>query len=677
MRISRVLLSLSALPLSLLVTGCSQNFFANAPGEIHGASIRGTLYGGEQPVVGAKVYLYAAGTSGYNTFSRSMLTTNGGYVTSTGTDGHFSITGDYTCQTGDQVYLVATGGNPGLSDPNATNPALTLMAALGACSSLTPSTGVIINEVTTVAAAYALSGFMTSPTAVASSGTALAKQGVANAFLTASNIVSLAAGQALTTTPAGNGVVPQAEINTLADIIAACVNSDGTASACSNLFASAPNSSGVQPTNVAQALINLAHSPGQNAAAIFSLITAYEPFQPVLGVAPNDWTMAVKYTGAGINGANALAIDGTGNVWISNATTVSELDPTGSPLSPSGGYTGGAIGTYQAAASGNGYSVGNVSISPSGQVWVPVYDYTASEQHIAVLSASGSAVNGSTGYDASATQANSGIFDPSGNYWLAGDSPSAAVSGSNYVYTGYLNKFTSAGTRVSTGSGYTGGGLGFSFVLASDTSGNIWLPGISTFTLATPRTYVDALSEFNSAGTAVSSTGYKTAAFAQEPTGVAVDRNNNVWVGLSHLTSSTAASNVVFEWNNSGALVSPSAGYSVTTSNTSDIAIDGDNRVWWGAYASSSSGTPDALGVMTNAGVSQSPSGGYQSAVLNHLSSIRPDLSGNLWVVSAGVADSTYVNATGSSVDEFIGLASPTVTPLSYAVAHSSLGTRP
>ena len=44
----------------------------------------------------------------------------------------------------------------------------------------------------------------------------------------AANLADLATGAALSTTPAGNGTVPQSTINTIANILATCVNSTGS-----------------------------------------------------------------------------------------------------------------------------------------------------------------------------------------------------------------------------------------------------------------------------------------------------------------------------------------------------------------------------------------------------------------------------------------------------------------
>ena len=97
------------------------------------SSISGSVYGGQQPVSGAAIQLYAVGTSGYGSAATSMLNT----TVYTGSDGKFSITGDYACPAAGTafgpstpVYMVASGGNPGLS-PGTNNGSLVLMAGLG------------------------------------------------------------------------------------------------------------------------------------------------------------------------------------------------------------------------------------------------------------------------------------------------------------------------------------------------------------------------------------------------------------------------------------------------------------------------------------------------------------------------------------------------------------------
>ncbi len=121
-----------------------------------------------------------------------------------------------------------------------------------------------MNELTTVAAAYALNNITVTPTEISacagqtSCSVSFATAAMAVAFANVSNLVSLAAGSALSTTPAGGGVVPTSTLNTLGDIIATCVNSNGTVSAtglnggpppCYSLFSISKTSAGAMPTD--------------------------------------------------------------------------------------------------------------------------------------------------------------------------------------------------------------------------------------------------------------------------------------------------------------------------------------------------------------------------------------------------------------------------------------------
>ncbi len=70
-----------------------------------------------------------------------------------------------------------------------------------------------------------------------------------NAFAAAQNLVDIHSGQAPGTAPA-IATVPAAEINTLADILSSCVNSNGNTSStagCGRLFTAATPAGGVAP----------------------------------------------------------------------------------------------------------------------------------------------------------------------------------------------------------------------------------------------------------------------------------------------------------------------------------------------------------------------------------------------------------------------------------------------
>ncbi len=139
-----------------MLAGCgATNTLISPPSPMAGFSFEGHVHGGQQPVSGAQIELFAAGiASGLNANATSLLQS----PVFTDSTGYFSITGDYTClNSGAELYLMALGGNPGLAS-GTDNSAIVLVAPLGQCGNLTANTHVILNEVTTVATAYALAG---------------------------------------------------------------------------------------------------------------------------------------------------------------------------------------------------------------------------------------------------------------------------------------------------------------------------------------------------------------------------------------------------------------------------------------------------------------------------------------------------------------------------------------
>ncbi len=407
-----------------LLTGCGAGA-PNQPPPVIGQSsgaIKGTTFGGQQPVVGSSVQLYAANLTGYGNTASPLLPPG---AIMTDSHGYFSITGQYTCPVPDApVYLVATGGNPGLA---ASNPNLAVMAALGSCSALqanASTTFVDMNELTTVAAAYALAPFMTGIAGMSTSpGNTV---GLNFAFTDFNQLVNNATGASPGLTLPAGAILPLTQLNSLADSVAACINSTGgtagDASPCGRLFAAATPPGGTAPTDTVSAVIEIVQHPGQNVAAIYALAGSAGPFQPTLTSTPNDWTLAVTYTGLGLSAPSAVAVDAGGNVWITNggANTVTELDNSGAVLATS------AAALSAPAA---------VALDATGDPWIanPTADTLT---HLSDSAAVIGSVSG--GLDLPAGIA----IDPQGNLWVAN-------SGAPI-----LSEFTGAGVPLS-GNGFS------------------------------------------------------------------------------------------------------------------------------------------------------------------------------------------------------------------------------
>ncbi len=290
LHIAAVALSCAA---ALSLTGCGMagGGTAAAPtlGSNGGLTISGTVHGGQQPVVGASITLYAAGKTATASAARSMLTQS----VSSDASGNFSITGLYSCQTSDQVYIVASGGNAGAGN----NSAIRLMAALGPCSTLlanASSTFINIDEVTTVGSVYALASYMTGYANVGSDPSTPSTDTLAALFANTKAMVDTTHGVALATSQ-GNGIVPQTTINSLANSLAACVNSTAANStSCSDLFTDTTVTGSV-PADTLQAALNLAHYPATNPSQVYVLAGSSPPFQPSLTAAPASYALTVAH----------------------------------------------------------------------------------------------------------------------------------------------------------------------------------------------------------------------------------------------------------------------------------------------------------------------------------------------------------------------------------------------
>ena len=326
---------------AVMLTGCAALNSTVAPvaGPVAGpaagphAHLQGTVFGGQQPVAGSSIALYAAGTTGYSKANTNLLTA----PVFSATNGSFNITGLYTCASGQQMYIVATGGNPG----SGINANITLVAALGDCSTLTAASNVNINEITTVAAAYALASFANisiGPDAVSSSAANTA--GLVGAFVNAAKLANPTSGTAGGPSLAPGANLPTAEINTLGNILAACVNTTGgtagDSTPCGQLFTATRPAFNPAPADTFSAAVNIARLPGVNVADLFNLSSPTAPFQPQLASAPNDRTISINYTLGGFSAPAAVVADANGRIYFPNAgnNTVTVLNQSGTPAAP-------------------------------------------------------------------------------------------------------------------------------------------------------------------------------------------------------------------------------------------------------------------------------------------------------------------------------------------------------
>jgi hypothetical protein len=594
--------------------------------------MQGMVHGGQQAVSGSTVQLYTVGNGGNGSAATAMLS----QPVVSDYYGNFKITGDYTCgdssanapinSPSNQVYIVATGGNPGLKS-GTDNRALVMVAALGDCSKLPTTSFVEINEVTTAAAVWALSPFMNSATQVGATSTNVS--GIENAFLNAGLLADTTTGFAPTAL-ASNLTVETGKLYALADAIASCVNSDGT-TGCNKLFTAATPSGGTAPADTLAAALNIVKHPGQNVAAVYNAIGTQPPFPTTLTQAPNDWTMSLTVTGGGLNVPTALDIDAQGVVWVANeGSPLSAFTPQGKPLSASG---------YGAGQFGQAYGL---TIDSLGDIWVTNYN-TSYNTPGAVTKCLGSASstpgavvlhNGNPGfYDTSLYYPYAVAADTNGNIFIANNGSSSAT-----IYTSAGLVFTDPNGNPSTSFGRNLGINSAPPALAVDSTHGFWM---------TDANY--SVAHISANGALISNTACCYGSY-----GVATDSFGNAWVAnLAENSFSEVSSNGTTAINRSsvGGLQNPAF-----------VAVDAGQNVWFTNYSNGSSITEIAgNGGAVPAGTPLSPSasstvlGGYgHDSGLFEPYGIVPDRSGNVWVSSEN----------SSSLVMFFGIATPTVTPI-------------
>jgi len=575
--------------------------------------LAGHVHGGQQPVAQSTIQLYAAGRGGNGTGATALLT----HPVITDANGGFNITGDYACASGnDQVYIVSLGGNPGLS-AGTNNSALVMVAALGSCSTLTSSTEVTVNEVTTVAAAWALAQFMSASSGASYTTVAASKSnyavGLSNAFLDAQLLVDTATGGPATL-PA-NLSVETGKVNALANALASCVNSDGGA-ACLPLFTAGTPLGGTAPNDTLSAALNIVRNPGSNIAEVYNLATPAAPFSNSLNSVPNDWTMSLTVTGGGLANPTALDVDAQGNVWVADYPGgLSAFSPQGLPLSSSG-YGSGTLN-----------SSSGLTIDTAGNIWVLNEQYPGhgdgTRGEVSVFSGSTASTPGALQFSI----ANSTINTPLG---LAADTNGNVLiaNGSSSMVSIYRSTGASQPTLVATGMG--SGVVIFPEAVTADSNHGLWLADEGSGSAV----------HIASDGTIVSNTNCCAGADS-----IVMDSLGNVWVSdpYSSTVAEVAADGAMIQLVNSGGISSPGG-----------LAIDAGQNVW--VTNIEGHNIAEVAGSFSSApGGGISPTTGYgKDAQLQSPHRIVPDASGNLWISNFGNSDLVML----------FGLATPTATPV-------------
>jgi hypothetical protein len=594
--------------------------------------LQGVVRAGAATLAGTSVTLYAAASRGQvpQPLAHASSDSSGAFELS-------AVCPSGTAST-EPLYLRASGGQisgAGTAQP-VTNQAIQLVAMLGSCDKV-PGT-VTINELATIAAAYALNAFV-SGNDIAGNAPGLPNAAAAAASLVDSSTgtqgASLPSAAACSEAAPATNCETVAKLDALANALTACLVSGNSGSeACTALFScatpgataegSAPctlPSGATSPTDTWQAITSIARYPGLiSTSGLYAAANSSVEHARVPTSAPSDWTLSLTYSGGGLSEPTALAVDAAGNVWVANYNhAVSEFSTTGAALSPAGGYTGGGLEE----------SFG-IAIDAAGHVWVcneqSSATFNAGLGSITELGADGTILSGASGFDGGGLDFPEALMvDTNGQIWAA-----------NYGNS-TLTALASNGMAISPTSGFTGGGLSFPVGLAADAAGNIWVADQGA----------GQISAFSEVGAALSpATGY-TGGGITVPQGIAADHQGNVWISNYYGES-------VSEFDNRGRALSPDTGYvGGGLAAPGGIAIDGAGQVWIANFQGGS--VSELAGAGANSpGSALSSANGFTATALMQPFAVAIDPSGNLWVTNFG----------GDSVTEFIGVAAPVKTPL-------------
>ncbi len=624
-----------------ILVACS-NGTANSTlnAQINGAVQSGNL-NNSQPLSGYTVNLYAISES-----STSLIT-----QTTSNNSGKFSLQIPNSL-INSQLYLTAT---------NESQVELALIIGNYTESNL------VINELTTVAAAYTMAQFWQGDLISGSPSSILIASGMNQ------NLVAITSGQSgnvISTPPNGDQSNALRLMNTLANAISGCIEHNA---ACGALFNAARAVNGTIPNNTLQALQNLALNPAQGVDEIMAIANQSQNlYTPSLLRTPDAWTLALKFNNTGsescpFGGPGNFVFDRNGYLWITNnvvqgtpnsTNCMIVLKPTGAPADGQNGTLKSPV--YGGGILGAGYGV---SIDSLNQIWLGDFGWgnLIPDGSISLFSSTGVALSGSSGFNNLVYRVQALKPDSNNNLWIASNGnqriviyPSGNPDQGRYYSTADLNPFD----------------------ISITADNQVWVSFNNESSIAKFKLTAN--------GEIEQITSVKV---GQSPLGMGLDSHGNIWV-------SSFKESAIYMVNADGTTVTSFSGGGIVA--TWDVTVDGDDNIYAvnffpnnnGEYGVAKICGASVKGCPSNASLGTPisppsgytlPSGGSQVLLSNgeplygpnsapdfhplmRMTAGHIDQAGNLWVTN-NWKPSLLIDATsnpgGDGMVVFIGLAKP------------------
>ena len=605
------------------------------------ADLHGHVRSGVDPLADYTVTLYVAGGD-----DGSGPVALGSAVT--GVAGAFELAYAAPDDPDAVLYVLAVGPSA------APNPgAVTLASVLGVGSA---PTDIVVNERTTVAAAYAMTQF-SAATAIA--GPAPGLQNAAGMAANLADPATGAVGAVLAASPNGSDTSTLQTFHSLANMVAACVSASGD---CTTLFTLATPAGGSAPTSTYAALVDVNRNPSHNAADLFAFAPAL-PYTPPRVIAPAAWTLALRFVGDGtsLDGPGNMAVDTDGNVWVTNnygyspnalipvcgSDRLMVFTPTGEYRAGSP-YTGGGL-------SGAGFGI---DIDPYGDVWVGNYGFAAPmpdcpldaqppHNSVSQFRADGTAVSPAAGFTQGGVSWPQGtVSDAHGNIWIAN------CESDSITY--YPNGDPLQARTI------TDVGLAKPFDIAFDHGGDAFVTSVAG----------DAVVMLAPDGTPVRPP--ITGGGLDRPLGITADSDGYQWVansGFADLPCPTLDG--VGSVGGSVTLITPAGDLVSSTPFTGGgltlpwgITVDGNDNVWVANFGGKRVAVLCGRRVETcpaglTTGDPISPPEGYAFDGLTRNTGLVVDPSGNVWVANNWKEVPIQANPGGYEMVVYVGVAAP------------------